>query len=70
MKVWAVIQHDAGCDDPDSHAGDDGVRVVELFATEQTAAQWVNAHRDSWLGDSYHVREMSIHDSLKIARQY
>jgi len=70
MKVWAVTQHDGGCDDPDSHSGDDGVRVVELFSTEQTANQWVDARRGSWLGDTYYVRDMTVKDSLKTARRY
>ena len=68
--VWAVWQLDSWCDDSESHDGDVGVRVVELFADEQVARQWVRAHRDSWNGSSYRVRSMRVHRNLKTAGDY
>jgi hypothetical protein len=71
-SVWAVIeryspppreeQYWARGDDPD------GVVVVELFDSEQTAKQWIDRfHPDS---SAYSVQKILIHRSLKTARTW
>lgn len=63
--VWVVVQS-ADCDNAECDSWSAGYWVIEVFASEQTARQFVDARPNEGMS----VQRMRVHTSLKTARGY